>query len=67
VDYDGDLVDEIADKKIFVCPTTSCGTLDWTRPRLSTAQVSEDLISGRIDRLRRMREAGVYDRGMIGP
>jgi imidazolonepropionase-like amidohydrolase len=59
VDYDCDLVAEIADRNIFVCPTTNCRTLDTTRPRVSSTPVSEELITGRIERLRRMREAGV--------
>jgi imidazolonepropionase-like amidohydrolase len=59
VDYDDDLVAEIADRNIFVCPTTNWRTLDTTLPRLGSMPVPEELITGRLDRLRRMREAGV--------
>src|SRR6202011_347710 len=34
-------------------------TLDTTLPRLGSTPVSEELITGRIERLRQMREAGV--------
>jgi imidazolonepropionase-like amidohydrolase len=59
VDYDSDLVAEIADRNIFVCPTTNLHTLNPSRRPLSSTPVAEELITGRIDRLRRMREAGV--------
>ncbi|HEY3809973.1 MAG TPA: amidohydrolase family protein [Acidimicrobiales bacterium] len=59
VDYDSDVVAEIADRRIFVCPTTNLHALNPIRRPVSSMPVAEELITGRIDRLRRMREAGV--------
>jgi imidazolonepropionase-like amidohydrolase len=59
VDYDVDVVAEIAARGIFVCPTTNWRTLNPPAPQLGSIRVPEELITGRIERLRRMREAGV--------
>jgi imidazolonepropionase-like amidohydrolase len=59
VDYDDDVVAEIADRGIFVCPTTNCRTMETTRLGVTSVPVPEELITGRLDRLARMRRAGV--------
>jgi len=59
VHYDEDVVGSIVAQGIFVCPTTNTRTLDPHPVQLSSVAVPDELITGRMERLRRMREAGV--------
>jgi imidazolonepropionase-like amidohydrolase len=58
VDYDEDVVGAIVEKGIFVCPTTNARTLQL-EPLPPDSVVPEELRTGRLTRLRLMREAGI--------